>query len=200
MLKSPSCLLLAVAADGLDRHLFSSPLLQRWLEFGVVHGHMRAILPANGCGDVSLHLLWSETAWSPGDLLALQRCRSAIPASEPVSDCSAASSDGVATRESICAVSRGAWRVLEEDLMLLFRRELLHAGLSAGAAKGARLRGIDVCIEISECARAKRPHARDSRRQKQERPCMSTGGLRLHMLCALLLSTLFITEHEGTAD
>lgn len=55
----------------------------------------------------------------------------------------------MAVRECSEVVSGGAWRVLEQDLMLLLWCELLHAGLSAGAAKSVRLTELVLCIEIA---------------------------------------------------
>ena len=130
---------------------------------------MRAVLPANGCDDVTLHLLWCETAWAPGDLLAFQRRSSAVPASEPILDCSASSGYCVAVRECSEVVSGGAWRVLAQDRMLLLWCELLHAGLGAGAAKGARLSGLVLCIEISALSGIK---AAQAHRKKE----MKAGG------------------------
>ena len=159
-----SSLLLPVASDRARSHLFSRPLLDCWLEFAVVNGLMLPVLSADGRCNVALHLLWSEAAWSPGSLRMLQRCRGAIPASEPVLDRSASSGYGMAMRKRSEVVSGGAWRVLEEDLMLLLWCELLHAGPSGREAKGVRRRGLDLCIEISTRSRQQGPQARSNKR------------------------------------
>ena len=142
----------------------ASPL-SHWLhQLAVVDGLVRTVLPTNGCSDVTLHLLWCETAWSPGSLRVLQRRSRAVPASEPILDGSASSGYGVAMRECTEAVSGGAWRVLEEDLMLLLWCELLHAWLRAAVVKGALRRGLGLCIENSALADVKRAPARHKNR------------------------------------
>ena len=73
--------------------------------------------------------------------------------SEPVLDRSASSCYGMTMCKRSEAVSSGAWRVLEEDFMLLLWCELLHLESSTKKRKLVQRRGCDLCIEISTLVR-----------------------------------------------
>jgi len=161
---------------------------------------MRAVLPANGRDNVTLYLLWCEPAWSPGSLGMSQRVSSAIPALMPAADNFSTAGYSVAMRECSKVMSGGAWRVLEEDLMLLLWRELLHVGLSGGVVKTVRFSVLFLCIEISALAGFAQALSKTEQEVKARWSCMNRRRHSLHMLHKLVRIALLLTRGKCSAE
>lgn len=91
-----------------------------------MNGCMRAAFVLNGCADEIVDLCSAEQAWPATARLAFEGGSSSIPLLMPSTDGLRSSLDPMQSSERAEAGSSAAWRVREEDAMLLSCTQLTH--------------------------------------------------------------------------